>query len=191
MENIMQRCTWVKHSLDIPYHDEEWGAPCHDEQKLFEFLLLEGAQAGLSWITILKKREAYRQAFAQFQPEVIARYGEAERAELLANAGIVRNRLKIDAAIGNAKAWLALRDQGIQPSEWLWQFVGGTPRQNNWGNFEQIPTQTVESQTMSKALKARGFRFVGPTICYAYMQAMGMVNDHTTDCFRHSECQQL
>ncbi|EDY87706.1 DNA-3-methyladenine glycosidase I [gamma proteobacterium HTCC5015] len=187
----MPRCAWVKHPLDIPYHDEEWGTPCFDESKLFEFLLLEGAQAGLSWITILKKREAYRHAFAQFNPHKIARFNESERTALLDNVGIVRNRLKIDAAIGNAKAWLELLEDGIQPREWLWQFVDGQPRQNNWENFEQIPTQTVESIAMSKALKARGFRFVGPTICYAYMQAMGMVNDHTTDCDRHSECRLL
>ena len=179
------RCGWVSDDpLYIAYHDDEWGRPVYDERYLFEMLTLEGAQAGLSWLTILKKRENYRTAFAGFDPEVVARFDEVERERLLADEGIVRNRAKIDATIGNAQAWLKLRENEAEgPADFLWSFVGGRPKVNRWRNHSEIPAQTAESQAMSKALKARGFRFVGPTICYAFMQAVGMVDDHTADCF--------
>jgi DNA-3-methyladenine glycosylase I len=182
------RCAWVGDDpLYIAYHDEEWGRPSRDERHLFEMLNLEGAQAGLSWLTILRKRENYRTAFAGFDPEVVARFDDVERARLLSDQGIVRNRAKIDAAIGNAKAWLKLREsEPGGPVDYLWSFVGGEPRVNAWRSLAEIPAETAESKAMSKALKAKGFRFVGPTICYAFMQAVGMVDDHTEDCFlRH------
>lgn len=180
------RCAWVSDDpLYQTYHDSEWGVPLRDEQKLFEFLILEGAQAGLSWITVLRKRERYRQVFDDFDPELIARYDENKKAELLADAGIIRNRLKIDATIGNAKAWLAMQGRGESPAEFLWGFVGGETVVNRWACLADVPAETEASKAMSKALKKLGFRFVGPTICYAFMQATGMVNDHTVDCFRH------
>lgn len=182
------RCAWPgSDPLYCAYHDHEWGVPVLDERTMFEFLLLEGMQAGLSWITVLRKREHYRKVFDGFDPERIARYDDARRAALLADAGIIRNRAKVDAAIGNARAWLELREAGIDPVEWLWSFVGGQTRQNAWGALSEIPAHTGQSDAMSKALKARGFKFVGSTICYAHMQATGMVNDHVVGCFRHAE----
>jgi DNA-3-methyladenine glycosylase I len=181
------RCEWapVGDPLYLAYHDEEWGVPCRDDRHLFEMLILEGAQAGLSWATILHKREGYRQAFDGFDPERIARYGDADTARLLADVGIVRNRLKVAAAIANARAYLDLVEQGTVFSDYLWDFVDGRPHQNRWPTLADVPASTPVSERMSKALKQRGFKFVGPTVCYAFMQAAGMVNDHTTDCFRH------
>jgi DNA-3-methyladenine glycosylase I len=173
------RCAWVPEAdeLYVAYHDEEWGVPSRDPRHLFEMLVLEGAQAGLSWSTILHKREGYRRAFAGFDPGRVARL---EPEPLLADAGIVRNRLKVESAIANARAWLDQDD----PVELLWSFVGGEPKVNAWRTLTEVPAETEESKAMSKELKRRGFRFVGPTICYAFMQACGLVNDHTTDCFR-------
>ena len=177
--------------LYVAYHDEEWGVPVRDERRLFEMLVLDGAQAGLSWYTILKKREAYRRAFDGFDPERMARYGEEKIASLLEDRGIVRNRLKIHAAVGNARALLALRDAGLGFSDFLWDFTGGRTIVNARRRLEEVPATTPASEAMSKALRRRGFRFVGPTICYAFMQAAGMVNDHLTSCFRWKECQRL
>lgn len=191
-----QRCAWLgtwvgaADPLYRQYHDEEWGVPSHDSRHLFEMLILEGAQAGLSWITILRKREAYRQAFADFNVETVARYGTQDIESLCKEPTIVRNRAKIQAAIGNARAWLSLYEQYGDVATWLWQFVDGTPIQNHWRKMAEIPTTTAVSDTMAHELKKRGFRFVGSTICYAFMQAVGMVNDHTTDCYRHRELQQ-
>jgi DNA-3-methyladenine glycosylase I len=182
------RCAWAfGDPLMVAYHDQEWGVPLHDDTGLFEFLILEGAQAGLSWATILKKREAYRRAFRGFAPDVVARFDDADRARLLGDAGIVRNRLKIEAAIGNARALLAVQERCGSFDAYLWQFVGGAPIRNRWQSMSEIPAQTPESAAMSKDLKQRGFRFVGPTICYALMQAVGMVNDHVVECFRYAE----
>ena len=186
------RCGWVNDDpLYIAYHDEEWGVPFHDDRRLFEMLVLEGAQAGLSWYTILKKRDGYRRAFDGFDPERVARYDERKVASLLQDPGIVRNRLKVQAAIGNARAWLDLRESGVRFSNFLWDFTGGKPVVNAWRRVEDVPASTPASEAMSKALKKLGFRFVGPTICYAFMQAVGMVNDHVTSCFRWSECKAL
>ena len=182
------RCTWDPYSdLMLRYHDEEWGVPSHDDRHLFEMLILEGAQAGLSWTTILNKRENYRRAFDGFDFEKIARYGEDDVARLLGNAGIVRNRAKIEAAIGNARAVLALREELGSFDAYIWRFVGGAPKRNEFRSLRDLPTSTAESEAMSKELKKRGFRFVGSTICYAFMQAVGMVNDHEVACFRYSE----
>jgi DNA-3-methyladenine glycosylase I len=177
----MTRCAWVPENdpLYVAYHDEEWGVPSRDPRHLFEHLVLEGAQAGLSWSTILRKREGYRRAFAGFEPERVARL---DPEQLLADAAIVRNRLKIESAIANARAWLDQDD----PVELIWSFVGGEQKVNAWRTVAEVPAETEESRAMSKELKRRGFRFVGPTICYAYMQACGLVDDHTTDCFRRS-----
>lgn len=183
----MQRCAWATNDLSIAYHDQEWGVPLHDDVALFEFLILEGAQAGLSWDTILKKRDNYRDAFAHFDPRIVAQYDEHKVAELLANAGIVRNRLKIRAAIQNAKAVLAVQNDFGSFNAYLWKFVGGTPQRNHWRTPQEVPGKTPEAEALSKDLKRRGFTFVGPTICYAFMQAVGMVNDHTIDCFRYTE----
>ena len=172
----------------MSYHDTEWGTPLYDNQKLFEFLILEGAQAGLSWITVLRKRENYRKAFDNFNPDKIARYTDAKKAKLLLNEGIIRNRLKIDSAIKNANAYLAMQNNGEDFSEFLWSFVGGKPKQNKWTSMSQIPAFTAESDAMSKALKQKGFNFIGSTICYAFMQATGMVNDHIVDCYRYKIC---
>ncbi len=186
------RCGWVNEDpLYLVYHDEEWGVPVRDDRKLFEMLVLEGAQAGLSWYTILKKREAYRRAFDGFDPERVARYDEQKVASLLQDPGIVRNRLKVRAAIGNAQAWLNLWESGVDPSAFLWDFSGGAPVVNDWRGLDEIPASTPVSEAMSEALRKLGFRFVGPTICYAFMQAVGMVNDHTTTCFRWKECRAL
>ena len=178
------RCKWAANELSIPYHDEEWGVPQHDDGKLFEFLILEGAQAGLSWDTILKKRESYRAAFHGFDAERVARYSERDITRLLNDAGIIRNRLKIGSAIGNAKLFLTVQKEFGSFDRYIWGFVGGKPRVNGWKSHEQVPAFTPESDAMSGDLKKRGFRFVGTTICYAFMQATGMVNDHTKDCFR-------
>jgi len=180
------RCSWATTEPAILYHDQEWGVPVHDDRKLFEFLILEGAQAGLSWITILKKRENYRKAFDGFRAEKIARYGARDVKRLLADAGIVRNRLKIAATITNAKAFLELRDE-LSFDAYLWNFVGGAPKQNRWRRTSEVPARTEESDAMSRDLLRRGFKFVGSTICYALMQATGMVNDHLVTCPRHAE----
>ena len=184
----MPRCPWATAEPNITYHDEEWGAPVHDDQRLFEFLTLEGAQAGLSWTTILKKRENYRKAFDGFRPQKIARYGARDVKRLLADAGIVRNRLKIAATIQNAKAFLAVRKEFGTFDAYIWSFVGGRPKQNRWRKMNQVPASTIESEAMSRDLSRRGFKFVGSTICYALMQATGMVNDHLVTCWRHAEC---
>jgi DNA-3-methyladenine glycosylase I len=181
----MPRCPWATIEPAIAYHDEEWGVPVHDDRRLFEFLVLEGAQAGLSWITILKKRENYRKAFDGFRADKIARYGARDVKRLLADSGIVRNRLKIAATVENAKALLRLQ-QETTLDVYLWSFVGGRPKQNRWRSLSQVPAQTVESDAMSRDLLRRGFKFVGSTICYALMQATGMVNDHLVTCPRHA-----
>jgi DNA-3-methyladenine glycosylase I len=183
----MIRCHWAQREPLITYHDQEWGVPLHDDRALFEFLVLEGAQAGLSWETILKKRENFREAFNQFDPATVAAYDQSKVAELLANAGIIRNRLKISAAIQNAKSLLAVQKEFGSFDKYLWQFVGGKPRRNEWHQPKEVPASTPESDSLSKDLKKRGFKFVGSTICYAFMQAVGMVNDHATDCFRYKE----
>lgn len=181
------RCGWTGNDpLYLQYHDEEWGVPVHDDHKLFEFLILEGAQAGLSWITILRKRPAYRQAYADFDPQEVARYDDAQIAELLANPGIIRNRLKIQASIRNAQAFLKVQEEFGSFDAYLWQFVEGSPIQNAWRALSEIPAKTPLAEALSKDLIRRGFKFVGPTIMYAHMQATGMVNDHTIDCFRYS-----
>ena len=195
-----RRCDWVgAEDLYIEYHDREWGVPVYDDRMLFEMLILEGAQAGLSWITVLRKRESYRAAFDNFDPETIAGYGEKKVANLMADAGIVRNRAKIAATIGNAQAWMeimALDGAAAQApqavtggafSNFIWSFVDGKPIVNHWRSVAEVPAETEESKALSKALKKKGFRFVGPTICYAFMQATGMVNDHTVDCFRYDQ----
>ena len=187
----MPRCPWASTEPNIIYHDEEWGVPVHDDRVLFEFLILEGAQAGLSWITILKKRENYRQAFDGFDPEKIARYRARDVKRLLGNDGIVRNRLKITATIGNAKAFLAVRKELGTFDAYLWSFVGGGPIQNRWRRMADVPARTAESDAMSRDLLRRGFKFVGSTICYAFMQATGMVNDHLVGCPRHAELGEL
>jgi DNA-3-methyladenine glycosylase I len=188
MERSLERCPWCEgFDLYREYHDTEWGVPLHDDRALFELLILEGAQAGLSWSTILKKREHYRRAFDGFDPPLIAHYGDEKVAALLADPGIVRNRAKVAATIGNAKALLAITANGQTFDEFLWRFVDGVPRQNAWPSLAEAPTRTAQSDAMSKALLAAGFKFVGSTICYAFMQAAGMVNDHLTTCFRHEE----
>lgn len=184
---MSSRCAWARTELSIPYHDREWGVPVHDDRVLFEFLNLEGAQAGLSWETILKKRETYRAAFDQWDARKIAHYDERKVAELLANPGIVRNRLKVAATIRNAQAFLAAQQEFGSFDQFLWQFVGGQPIQNARRELKEIPAGTAESDAMSKALLKRGFKFVGSTICYALMQAVGMVNDHCVDCPRWQE----
>jgi len=183
------RCRWATDELSVAYHDEEWGVPVHDDRLLFEFLILEGAQAGLSWITILKKRAAYRKAFSGFDPRKVARYDDAKVAALLGNEGIVRNRLKIAAAITNAKAFLAVQKEFGSFDKYIWGFVDGRPVQNRRSATDVPPPRTTQSDAMSKDLIRRGFKFVGSTICYAFMQAVGLVNDHDVECFRHSECQ--
>ena len=181
------RCTWPSNPLSIRYHDEEWGVPQHDDRTLFEFLILEGAQAGLSWDTILQKRENYRAAFDQFDPERIARYDPRKQQSLLRNPGIIRNRLKVASAVRNAKAFLEVQKEFGSFDRYSWQFVGGKPRVNKWRPGLKLPASTPESDAMSKDLKKRGFNFVGSTICYAFMQAVGMVNDHWVKCFRYAE----
>ena len=184
----MNRCAWPKTDLDIAYHDSEWGVPVHEDRLLFEMLILEGAQAGLSWSTILKKRDDYRRAFDNFDARKIAQYDAPKVSALLADAGIVRNRLKIAATIRNAEALLAVQREFGSFDAYLWQFVGGTPIPNRRRSLAEIPPRTPESDAMSRDLLRRGFKFVGSTICYAFMQAVGMVNDHTLGCFRHKQC---
>lgn len=187
----MNRCEWsLTDPLYISYHDHEWGVPVHDDRLLFEFLILEGAQAGLSWLTILKKRGNYRKAFDAFDFEKIARYTGADLKRLLADSGIVRNRLKIESAIKNARGVLKIREEYGSFDSYLWRFVDGIPKQNSWKSMTELPARTEISELMSKDLKKRGFNFVGPTICYAFMQAVGLVNDHTLDCFRYQEINQ-
>ena len=185
------RCPWAKDPLDVRYHDEEWGVPVHDDRTFFEFLVLEGAQAGLSWSTILKKRGGYRRAFADFDPARVARFAPARAARLLADPSIVRNRAKIEATVSNARAFLAVQREHGSFDAYIWGFVGNRPRQNTWRSLKEVPAETDESKAMSKDLVKRGFRFVGPTICYAFMQAVGMVNDHAVDCFRRREVARL
>lgn len=185
-----KRCRWADNASPemIRYHDQEWGVPAYNDRHLFEMLILEGAQAGLAWATILNKRAGYRRAFDDFDAEKVARYTDREIDRLLKNPAIVRNRLKVRAAVANARAFLQVQASFGSFSDYLWQFVDGRPIQNRWRCFEDIPTSTPESDAMAKELKKRGFQFVGTTICYAYMQAVGMVNDHTIDCFRHPQC---
>jgi DNA-3-methyladenine glycosylase I len=189
---VSARCPWAeKDPLYHPYHDEEWGVPCHDDRHLFEMLILEGAQAGLSWLTILRKRDAYRRAFDGFDPERVARYTEKRQAKLLADPGIVRNRQKVAAAVTNARAFLAVAEEHASFDRYLWSFVGGKPRQNRFRSLAEVPAKTPESDALSKELAKRGFKFVGSTICYAYMQAVGLVNDHLTSCPRHAAVRAL
>lgn len=181
------QCAWaIGDALYQAYHDEEWGVPLHDDQRLFEFLILEGAQAGLSWITVLRKRENYRAAFDQFDPLKVAAYDAAKIDALLQNSGIIRNRLKVQSAVRNAQAFLRVQAEFGSFDAYIWGFVGGVPRQNHWQALSDVPAETDEARAMSKDLKRRGFNFVGPTICYAFMQACGMVNDHVVGCFRHA-----
>ena len=185
---VVKRCSWCgEDPLYVAYHDEEWGVPVYDDHTLFEFLILEGAQAGLSWSTILKKREGYRAAFDGFDPAIVARYHERKTAELLADAGIVRNRLKVASAVSNAQAFLSVQEEYGSFSNYIWAFVDGVPIKNEWRALAEIPAKTPLAETISKDLKKRGFRFVGPTIVYAHMQATGMVNDHLVGCFRYPE----
>ena len=181
----LPRCAWAEGDLYLAYHDKEWGLPVHEDRLLFEFLILEGAQVGLSWITILKKRENYRRAFDNFEPEKVARYNSKKIQTLLADPGIVRNKLKVESAIQNAKAFLQVQKDFGSFDRYIWQFVGGQPIRNHWTSLKQVPPRTAVSDTMSRELLKRGFKFVGSTICYAFMQAVGLVNDHTTDCFRY------
>lgn len=181
------RCTWATNALNIVYHDQEWGVPVHDERRWFEFLILEGAQAGLSWDTILKKRERYREVFEGFDPARVARFDARRKRKLLADPGIVRNRLKIDATVANAKAFLFVQKKFGSFDRYIWDFVGGTPIRNAWKTHRSIPAETSLSIALSKDLSRRGFRFVGPTICYALMQATGIVNDHLVGCFRYHQ----
>lgn len=184
---INKRCSWAANERNIEYHDLEWGVPVHEDRLLFEFLILEGAQAGLSWDTILKKRDHYRKVFDNFDPLKVSRYRQARIEKLLTDPGIVRNRLKVESTVGNAKLFLEIQKEFGSFNSYIWQFVGGKPIKNKWKSLKQIPAQTAESDAMSKDLKKRGFKFIGSTICYAYMQAIGMVNDHTTDCFRYKQ----
>ena len=179
------RCSWARNELAILYHDAEWGVPVHDDRRLFEFLILEGAQAGLSWDTILRKRESYRAAFDNFDPQIVARYDRRKIGTLLKNPGIVRNRLKIESTVRNAQAFLKVQDDAGSFDQYVWQFVDVKPRVNAWKAGQQVPARTAQSDALSKDLRRRGFNFVGSTICYAFMQAVGMVNDHMVDCFRH------
>jgi len=189
---MTNRCEWAKnHPLYHVYHDEEWGVPSHDDRHLFEMLILDGAQAGLSWLTILKKRENYRQAFDNFDAEKMAAYDDQKIAKLMQNPGIIRNRRKIESAIKNARGFLQIQAEFGSFDAYLWQFTGGGTIRNRWATIADIPALTPESEAMSKDLKKRGFSFVGPTICYAFMQSIGMVNDHTTDCFRYDEVAKL
>ena len=183
----VNRCHWATSELNIPYHDEEWGVPLHDDRALFELLILEGAQAGLSWDTVLMKRARYREVFEGFDVAKVARYDKKKVRELLKDAGIIRNRLKIASTISNAQAFLKLQEEFGSFDKYIWQSVGGKPKQNAWKTHNRLPAKTAESDAMSKDLKKRGFRFVGSTICYAFMQATGMVNDHLVSCFRYAE----
>lgn len=183
------RCTWASNELNCKYHDEEWGVPVHDDRRWFEFLILEGAQAGLSWDTILQKRERYRKVLGGFDPAKVARFDGKKTRELLRDPGIVRNRLKIASTVANAQAFLRMQKEFGSFDKYIWDFVGGAPIQNKWGGHKQVPSKTVLSIALSKDLLKRGFRFVGPTICYAFMQATGLVNDHLVTCYRHKQLQ--
>lgn len=188
LQDMQNRCNWVTNDpLYLAYHDTEWGVPEYDDRKLFELLILEGAQAGLSWLTVLKKRANYRSAFARFDAEKIAAFTDGDMAQLLLNEGIIRNRLKVAATIQNAHAFLVVQKEQGSFADYLWQFVGGKPKTNTWKTLKEVPAKTAESDAMSKDLTKRGFKFVGSTICYAFMQASGMVNDHIVDCFRYRE----
>lgn len=187
----MKRCPWAEAELQHVYHDSEWGVPSHDDRHLFEMLILEGAQAGLSWATILSRRETYREAYGNFDAEVIARYDERKQARLLADPGIIRNRLKVAASVINARAFLVVQEEFGSFDRYLWGFVSGRPIQNQWTSQKQVPARTAVSDALSKDLKRRGFKFVGTTICYAYMQANGLVNDHLVACPRHRACAKL
>ena len=193
LSDTRPRCTWVKLTLPlyVHYHDEEWGVPIHDDQTHFQFLILEGAQAGLSWETILKKRAGYRRAFADFDPEQVARFSDDQLKALANNSEIVRNRLKIHSARTNAQIFCAIQKECGSFDSYIWSFVGGRPKQNSWQTLAEVPTTTAESDALSKDLRARGMRFVGPTIMYSHLQATGLVNDHTTDCWRYPICAQL
>jgi len=191
MNSLKQRCPWATNELSIRYHDEEWGMPVHEDRLLFEFLILEGAQAGLSWNIILKKRDRYRVVFDHFDALKVARYAERKVTQLLADPGIIRNRLKIAAAIQNAKSYLAVQKEFGSFDTYIWRFVGGRPKTNAWRFMKQVPARTPESDALSKDLQRRGFKFVGSTICYAFMQAVGMVNDHFAGCFRYAEIAKL
>ena len=183
----LERCPWCgQDPIYVTYHDEQWGVPVHDDRKLFEFLILEGAQAGLSWLTILKRREGYRRAYRDFDPQKVARFGASSVRRLLADPGIIRNRLKIEASIGNARAFLAVQEEWGSFDAYIWQFTEGRTIVNRWRRLSDLPARTAESDAMSRDLRQRGFNFVGSTICYAFMQAVGMVNDHTVNCFRHA-----
>ena len=184
---MLTRCPWATTELNFAYHDLEWGVPVHDDRRLFEFLVLEGAQAGLSWSTILNKRDNYRRAFDSFEVRKVAGYDSRKLKKLLADEGIVRNRLKIKSAVQNARAFLDVQKEFGSFDAYLWRFVGGHPVQNSWKSFKQVPATTQESDALSKDLRRRGFNFIGSTICYAFMQAVGMVNDHLTSCFRHAQ----
>ena len=189
---MIRRCAWAgTEKLFIDYHDREWGVPVHDERKFFEMLILEGAQAGLSWSTVLKKRDAYRRAFAQFDPQKVARFNKQKINELMDNPGIIRNRLKIESAVKNARAFLEIQKKFDSFDQYIWKFTGGEPLVNTWKKLSDIPAQSSESDAMSKDLKQHGFNFVGSTICYAFMQAAGMVNDHLVTCFRYEEVKRL
>jgi len=193
MDSGLNRCRWATpgDALYVAYHDEEWGVPEYDSRALWEKLVLDGFQAGLAWITILRKRDAFRRAFDDFDPEIVARFGEADRARLMDDAGIVRSGAKIDAAIAGARIWLDMREHGEDFSAFLWGFVDGKPLQNRWGEIGEVPAQTPLAAKVAGALKAKGFKFCGPVITYAFMQAVGMVNDHTATCYRHSEVARL
>ena len=183
----VKRCTWATTELGIAYHDQEWGVPVHDDRRLFEFLVLEGAQAGLSWETVLRKRDAYRRAFDEFDPEIVARYDRRKIARLMADAGIIRNRLKIEGAVRNALAFRAVQREFGSFDAYVWAFLDGKPKRNRWRTMRQVPARTDESDAMSADLRKRGFTFVGSTICYAFMQGVGLVNDHLVTCFRYSQ----
>ncbi len=187
MTQQMTRCHWASNELNIPYHDEEWGVPVHDDSRWFEFLILEGAQAGLSWDTILKKRERYRIVMAEFDPAKVARFDARKKKALLADPGIIRNRLKVEAAVKNARAFLAVQKEFGSFDAYIWDFVGGKPIRNGWNAHKSVPAKTPLAESLSKDLSKRGFKFVGPTICYALMQATGLVNDHVVSCFRYKE----
>jgi DNA-3-methyladenine glycosylase I len=185
--DALTRCAWARDDLARRYHDEEWGVPLHDDRRLFEFIVLEGAQAGLSWDTILRKRDNYREAFDNFDPILVARYDKRRVERLLKNPGIIRNRLKVASAIQNARAVLAVKEEFGALDKYLWRFVDGEPKRNTWKSMKEVPAETAEAAAMSKDLRKHGFNFVGPTICYAFMQAVGMVNDHLVDCFRYRQ----
>jgi len=188
---MRQRCSWPKNELALQYHDEEWGVPVHDDRKHFEFLMLEAAQAGLSWDTVLKKREHYRAAFAEFDPNLVSKFDESHLETMMQNPGLIRNRAKLSAAISNAKHFLTIQEEFGSFNTYIWRFVNGSPICNAWGNMQEIPATSAVSDALSKDLKKRGFKFVGSTICYSHLQAAGLINDHLVDCFRYRELQQM